>query len=83
VKIHRTLALADAVTAPAADAGGAALADPRGTSCTLARPDGSGAGITALNAGQKDADGSYRIDFARSSRAPTWFATAAPPPPRP
>ena len=46
------------------------------TSCNLERPDGSSAGITALNANQTDAtkDSSgqtvYCLDYARSSRAP-------------
>jgi ABC-type phosphate transport system substrate-binding protein len=44
-------------------------------SCQLERPDGSSAGITALNANQTDStkfDGQtvYCIDYARSSRAP-------------
>jgi ABC-type phosphate transport system substrate-binding protein len=39
------------------------------TTCEIARPDGSSAGITALEANTQD-DGSYCIDYARSSRAP-------------
>jgi ABC-type phosphate transport system substrate-binding protein len=36
----------------------------------ITRPDGSSAGITALNANTKLSNGDYCIDFARSSRAP-------------
>jgi ABC-type phosphate transport system substrate-binding protein len=36
----------------------------------ITRPDGSSAGITALNANVKLPNGDYCIDFARSSRAP-------------
>jgi ABC-type phosphate transport system substrate-binding protein len=36
----------------------------------IARPDGSSAGITALNANVKLSNGDYCIDYARSSRAP-------------
>jgi ABC-type phosphate transport system substrate-binding protein len=39
------------------------------TTCSIARPDGSSAGITALNLNTED-DGDYCIDYARSSRAP-------------
>jgi phosphate transport system substrate-binding protein len=39
------------------------------TTCSIARPDGSGAGITALEANTTDG-GDYCIDYARSSRAP-------------
>jgi ABC-type phosphate transport system substrate-binding protein len=39
------------------------------TTCEIARPDGSSAGITALEANTED-DGDYCIDYARSSRAP-------------
>jgi ABC-type phosphate transport system substrate-binding protein len=49
--------------------------NPGDTSCQLARPDGSNAGIAALNQNQTDTntvDGQtvYCIDYARSSRAP-------------
>ncbi|HUN31512.1 MAG TPA: hypothetical protein VMU95_05775 [Trebonia sp.] len=40
------------------------------TSCDLTRPNGSSAGITALNNGQTDTSGDFCINFARSSRAP-------------
>jgi ABC-type phosphate transport system substrate-binding protein len=39
------------------------------TTCSVARPNGSSAGITALNNGAKDG-GDPCIDFARSSRGP-------------
>jgi ABC-type phosphate transport system substrate-binding protein len=50
------------------------------TSCQLSRPDGSSAGITALNANQTDTNEAsgqtvYCIDFARSSRAPNTTST--------
>jgi ABC-type phosphate transport system substrate-binding protein len=50
------------------------------TSCQLERPDGSSAGIAALNENQTDTNESggetvYCIDFARSSRAPNTTST--------
>lgn len=40
------------------------------TNCSTSRPNGSGGGLTALEAGDKTADGNFCIDFARSSRGP-------------
>jgi ABC-type phosphate transport system substrate-binding protein len=53
----------------------AKAANSSDTSCQLERPDGSSAGIAALNENQKDTSESggqavYCLDFARSSRAP-------------
>jgi hypothetical protein len=50
------------------------------TSCQLERPDGSSAGIAALNDNQEDANKAqsaivYCIDYARSSRAPNTTST--------
>jgi ABC-type phosphate transport system substrate-binding protein len=50
------------------------------TSCQLERPDGSSAGIAALNDNQTDTNEAsgqtvYCIDFARSSRAPNTTST--------
>jgi ABC-type phosphate transport system substrate-binding protein len=39
-------------------------------SCEIPRPDGSNAGITALEANEEDAEGDYCIDFTFSDRPP-------------
>ncbi|MBK3571815.1 substrate-binding domain-containing protein [Streptomyces sp. MBT62] len=68
-------ALGDAITNSSGkviaswNATGSSTITTKGTgSCTIARPDGSGAGITALNTALDGSTGC--VDFARSSRGP-------------
>ncbi|MFF5172686.1 hypothetical protein ACFY3U_08640 [Micromonospora sp. NPDC000089] len=60
------------------DARGTTTVKTKATGCTFNRPDGSGAGRTALRASEGEAGGVYQnsnvlgcIDFARSSSAPS------------
>lgn len=52
------------------DATGTANITEKSGCASVARPDGSSAGITALEANVKNSAGQYCVDFARSSRAP-------------
>ncbi|MFE5241904.1 MULTISPECIES: hypothetical protein [unclassified Streptomyces] len=55
------------------DATGSSTVKTRATGCTINRPNGSSAGITALNNAVDNATGC--IDFARSSRGPATSGT--------
>ena len=48
--------------------GSATIESKNDAACNITRPNGSGAGISALNTGTKAADGNYCVDIARSSR---------------
>ncbi|MFG2428567.1 hypothetical protein [Streptomyces sp. NPDC048590] len=55
------------------DATGSSTVKTRATGCSIARPNGSSAGITALNNAVDNATGC--VDFARSSRGPATTGT--------
>jgi phosphate transport system substrate-binding protein len=59
------------VTGASGDTVTTKAANSTDTSCQMARPNGSSAGIAAMNLNQLSSDGTdFCIDFARSSRAP-------------